>query len=172
MSRLANHTLYLNELDPLDGIAAVKDATNAIRDLHFDAIAFSGMSGALVAPSVAMALRKPMILARKPTDDSHAGKGVVEGALDAETYIIIDDFMSSGDTIRRIHTSVVKTAAEHPYRPHKIICVGIYLYRDKKLYTAKNAATRIGLADIISAMPVPPQVQTCEYTGVPIPQYP
>lgn len=168
MSRLTNHTLYLNELDPVDAINAVQGTTRAIRDLHFDAIAFSGMSGALVAPSVAMALRKPMILARKDTDDSHAGRGVVEGALDADTYIIIDDFISYGDTVRRIHSSIT-TAAEKHIRPHKIICVGIYLYRYNELYTAKNADVRGGLRDIISAMPVPPATTLCDYTGVPIP---
>jgi orotate phosphoribosyltransferase len=166
-----NHSLYLHSLDPIEGIAAVRRAKRAIKGLRFDAIAFSGMSGALVAPSVAMSLRKPMILVRKQSDDCHAGGGAVEGALDAETYIIIDDFISSGDTLKRIHASVVK-ASEHSYRARKIACVGIYLYRYNELYVAENATSRPGLADIISAMPVPPQVQTCEYTGVPIPQYP
>lgn len=172
MSRLTNHTLYLNELDPHDGMIAVQGASRAIRDLRFDAIAFSGMSGALVAPAVAMALQKPMILARKSTDDSHAGRGVVEGALEANTYIIIDDFMSSGDTIRRIHDSVTAAAATHHIHPHKIICVGIYLYRYNELYTAENKRNRGVLEDIISPMPEPQKTWVCEYTGAVIPQYP
>jgi adenine/guanine phosphoribosyltransferase-like PRPP-binding protein len=67
----------------------------------FDAIAFTGNSGAIYAPPVALALNKPMILVRKSEVSSHSSRDV-EGLKSAKTYIILDDIVSSGATVRRV----------------------------------------------------------------------
>lgn len=78
-------------------------AVRALRawDQHFDAIAFSGMSGALIGPGVALRMNKEMIMVRKPTAtgarDSHSDHWV-EGDTAAGNYIIVDDFIDSGKT--------------------------------------------------------------------------
>lgn len=172
--RLSNHTSYLNELDPEQGIRAVQDGTRRLRDIDFDAIAFSGMSGALVAPAIAMALRAPLLLVRKDTDDSHAGKGRVEGALDAETYVIVDDFISSGATLKRMHAMINSALSVHrrAYPGNKpAICVGVFLYRYNEFYTAENVrdSGHAWLSDII--VPSPPKMvvkEQCGYTGIPV----
>lgn len=72
----------------------------------FDAIAFSGMSGAAVAPILAYLLSKGLIIVRKQSDleadNSHA-TGVVEyGGSEWQRVLIVDDFVSSGSTVKRI----------------------------------------------------------------------
>ena len=88
------------------------------RKLKFDAIAFRGLSGAVVAPMVALALKKTMIAVRK--SNSHGIK--VCGDLGAQSYLIIDDFISSGVTIRKIVTGIDRASLNEP------ACVGIVLY--------------------------------------------
>lgn len=63
----------------------------------FDSIAFRGMSGALVGPAVAATLDKEMIMVRKPKT-SHSIH-VVEGFIASQSYVIVDDFVSSGATV-------------------------------------------------------------------------
>lgn len=66
----------------------------------FDAIAVSGASMMLIAPIVAYKLKKNVILVRKPEEVCNSSYRV-EGK-HSQTYIIIDDLVASGDTIRRI----------------------------------------------------------------------
>lgn len=76
------------------------------KKLEFDSIAFSGMSGAIVAPLVAMELNKPIILIRRSTQHTHSGRHIeYSDSIQKEkckSYIIIDDFIASGDTVKRI----------------------------------------------------------------------
>ena len=88
------------------------------RKLKFDAIAFRGLSGAVVAPMVALALKKTLIAVRK--SNSHGIK--VCGDLGAQSYLIIDDFISSGVTIRKIVTGIDRASLNEP------TCVGVVLY--------------------------------------------
>lgn len=91
-------------------------------NIQFDAVAFRGISGAILGPQIALALGKSMILVRKPNDGSHAQQqfsyfgGVadriltplVEGDINARTYIIVDDFQSSGVTAKAIRKEIAK----------------------------------------------------------------
>ena len=88
------------------------------RKLKFDAIAFRGLSGAVVAPMVALALKKTLIAVRK--NRSHGIK--VCGDLGAQSYLIIDDFISSGETVRKIVTGIERASIDEP------TCVGAVLY--------------------------------------------
>jgi len=71
-----------------------------IMNKEFDSIAFRSMSGALLAPPVAAILGKSLIMVRKE-ENSHSSHKV-EGDIFAKTYIIVDDFTSSGKTARTI----------------------------------------------------------------------
>lgn len=81
----------------------------SIHQSEFDAIAFRGVSGAVIAPILAWELDKVLIPVRKFWDeeDSHA-YATVEGdgwlyADRAPRVVIVDDFISSGTTINTIH---------------------------------------------------------------------
>lgn len=90
----------------------------AIRDT-FDGIAFTGLSGALIAAPVAVRLKMPMLAIRKQ-DGSHSGCAV-EGDRLIKNYIIIDEMVSSGNTIDTIRTKCTDFNSSHN--------VGIVLYR-------------------------------------------
>lgn len=94
-------------------------ATTALKGWlsEFDAIAFRGMSGALIAPVVASRLKKSLIMVRKPNDDSHSTHKV-EGDSAARRYIILDDFCCNGDTQRAIREAITTFAP-------KAVCLGV-----------------------------------------------
>jgi len=83
----------------------------------FDAIAFTGTSGAALAYPLSLRLKKPLISIRK--GQSHFGR-TFEGCLDAKSYLIIDDFIDGGATVNRILREVRKVS--------KAVPMGIYLY--------------------------------------------
>lgn len=76
--------------------------------VEFDAIAFTGVSGALCAPVVAFILHKPLIVVRKEDDRSSHSCMTVEGDMGARTFIVVDDFFSSGRTLCRIIEEIRK----------------------------------------------------------------
>ena len=83
----------------------------------YDTVAFCGMSGALVAPMIALALNKELVLVRKKGDKCNS-QYKVEGNGDVKRYIIVDDFVSSGRTVGHIQRSLYK------FSP-KAECVGV-----------------------------------------------
>lgn len=80
----------------------------------FDAIAFTGMSGCLIGPPVAMALGKEVIMVRKPDTSTHSGYEV-EGDYNAKRYIIIDDFRQTGETENRIVHAIKRDIPDAEY---------------------------------------------------------
>lgn len=109
----------------------------------FDTIAFCGMSGALVAPAVAVRLRKWMTLVRKPSDGLSHGMRV-EGAVQGR-YMILDDFISEGDTVRRIQEAILKVNPE-------MYCVGICTYKDPRV-RLRNSNEFGGIGDLFIEHP-------------------
>lgn len=98
---------------------------------EFDAIAFRGMSGAMVAPQVAVKLKKSLLMVRKG-EDCHS-YSAVEGEFDIKSYVIVDDLVDTGKTIQTIINSI-KSAITGPGRiksegkgPN---CIGMVFYND------------------------------------------
>lgn len=89
---------------------SIDGAVEVLKHYEFDAIAFRGMSGALIAPSIALRLNKSMILVRKGDDTSHSGMQA-EGDITARTYVIVDDFQSTGNTAKEIVKGVRRFAS-------------------------------------------------------------
>lgn len=91
--------------------------------IPFDSIAFTGSSGAAMAYILSAELGIPLICVRKETDNSHYTKshGVLEGFVKAQRYVFVDDFISSGETFRK-----VKEVVEG--KLYRAQCVGIILY--------------------------------------------
>ena len=90
------------------------------RGLQFDAIACRGVSSLLISPIVAMRLNKSLIVVRKGEKTHSAYK--VEGDHGAKRYLIIDDFIDSGDTIREIAKDIFDVNKDAQ-------CVGFIAYR-------------------------------------------
>lgn len=107
----------------------VDKAADGLSALNFDAIAFTGLSGALLASAVALRMKKLLYCVRKYGENRHSTHEV-EGPIGILRYIIIDDFIQTGATIRRI-ISQVRQHSDNQAR-----LVGIWLYRDENLITS------------------------------------
>lgn len=99
--------------------------------LPFEAVAFRGLSGSLVAPVVAFRLGKNLIGVRKCRTSSHADRAV-EGFI-GQDYIIVDDFIETGDTCRQIIKEVDAESLDRGIEAGK--CVGVFLYREQYILT-------------------------------------
>lgn len=122
--------LYLNTIN--EAFAALA-AFNEHRP--FDSIAFTGTSGAAVAYPLSFLLGKRLTCIRKEDEDSHfrvfaRGKRV-EGCVNPRRYVIVDDCICSGNTVRSIEKAIKEVSPGAKL-------IGIYLYSDA--YT-----TRCGL---------------------------
>ncbi len=99
----------------------------AFRQKHpFDAIAFTGTSGAALAYPLSLRLKVPLICVRNPLIKNHSNH-MVEGCYSAKRYIIIDDLIDVGNTIKRIVDGIniaykVERAATKP----KLIAIWLY----------------------------------------------
>jgi len=102
------------------------------RELKFTHIAFRGSSGAAMAFPVSMITGIPLIHVRKLTERSHGYP--IEGYGNCEKYIIIDDFICTGKTVKGITNSL-----------KDIECVGIITYNSdtKSEYVITRGRKRI-----------------------------
>lgn len=102
----------------------IKAIKNNIGANRFKSIAFTGVSGALVAPIIAVNLKKHLIVVRKTPISSHSSR-LVEGQ-NKGSFVIVDDFMCSGETITYMLSEINKFMISGR-------CLCIYLYNDKNI---------------------------------------
>ena len=106
-------------LNPELRLMTLENIIRILKVHDFDAIAFSGLSGALFAPMVAMGLNKTLLAVRKG-EPCHSGRQV-EGDYNARRYVILDDFIAAGGTVRHI-LEEIRDAAPNAE------CIGILEY--------------------------------------------
>lgn len=133
----------------------VKKTSKAVsklkRRLKFQCLAATGNSGLLLAGAISYKLGMPLLIVRKPGDSCHDTLKVNGYRTNGTCrYLILDDLIASGDTVRRIVKEIDKASAKeieeeqtkrktiesswHPqYWPPKLDipvpqCVGILLY--------------------------------------------
>jgi hypothetical protein len=75
---------------------------------EFDSIAFTGMSGACTAPTLALRLNKELIMVRKDNDTDCHEPRKVHGNDKCKNYVIVDDFTSSGETAERVQREIFR----------------------------------------------------------------
>lgn len=122
-------TSYLHcMLDPREFQRRVPIAKQVLAKHDYDSFAFRGMSGALLAAPLANMLDKTMIAVRKPGVDCHTSRAV-EGDSAARRYIIVDDVICTGSTVRAIIRAI-----KH-FAPHAE-CIGILSWND--LYSTSH----------------------------------
>lgn len=122
---------YLYDVYDVKRLPWIVDATaKAIEKFHkrkaIDAIAFSGTSGAAVAYPLSVKMGFPLICIRKDGTESHY-YSTYEGVMDVKHYIIVDDCISSGDTIRRIKKEVSNRCRSAKLK-------GVFLYNHANCY--------------------------------------
>jgi adenine/guanine phosphoribosyltransferase-like PRPP-binding protein len=74
---------------------------------EFDAFVVTGNSGTIFGGVLAMAMKKNLILVRKPSDDGHSCYKV-EGDMGSKSYVFLDDFIGSGATFKRTTEKMIE----------------------------------------------------------------
>lgn len=92
----------------------------------FQAIAFSGSSGAALAFCVAAKHKIPLIYIRKKNEECHGSPIEFNGStVEVRQYLIVDDFISSGSTMNYIIDKIrnyTKGHKAYPAKPMGIFC--------------------------------------------------
>lgn len=107
----------------------------------FGAIAFRGASGSALAYPLSARLNIPLIYVRKSIEPSH-GFSIEGTQRNIKRYVIIDDFLESGRTIKAIIAAIDRK--EDSFNDGKTECVGIIFYDvephklNKKFFTYKK----------------------------------
>lgn len=96
----------------------------------FDAIAFTGSSGASLGFVLGIAMGIPVIYVRKKEEKTHGN--VIESNTrgNIRKYIIVDDFICTGNSIRRVIDQIDQFSTKDGMKAPQ--CVGIYLYDDNR----------------------------------------
>lgn len=89
-----------------------------------DAIAFTGSSGAAIAFPLALRYKLPLIMVRKPHEDSHGYFVDCNYAGLIKNFMIVDDFVCTGKTVRQILAKIAIRSRRNGDRPPT--CIGIY----------------------------------------------
>lgn len=121
-SRIHPGTQYMGHaLSPEKLATSVADVSRVLRAVRgaFDGLAFRGMSGAAIGFPVCAATGIPPIVVRSSKVSSHSTYAA-EAVVDVSRYVIVDDFVDSGETLKAISDALAPAA-----------CVGVVLYADK-----------------------------------------
>jgi adenine/guanine phosphoribosyltransferase-like PRPP-binding protein len=98
------HSSYLGTL-LLDQSTAVAKAIETLGDVQdeFDAFVCTGVSGMLLAPTLAFCMGKRLAVVRKRDDkDNHAMCRIEHNLLEGDRWLFVDDLIASADTIQRV----------------------------------------------------------------------
>lgn len=126
------HSIYQNVDYTKLVNAAIRRTKEIAVKVKFDAIAFTGTSGAAMAYPLSYKLKIPLICVRKDKSNyQNYSDYDIEGIINAKKYLIVDDFMSSGDTVRRI---ISKIKERMPIaKPIGILLYNIYPSESRKV---------------------------------------
>ncbi len=109
----------------------VEEAVSRLANYEFDSIICRGRSGLCIAAIVAYLMNKTLVIVNKNGHSPHCNESVSYHD-SPRVAIILDDFVSSGTTVRECY---IETSRKIP----NIKIVGIYLYKD----TSKKPETII-----------------------------
>lgn len=100
---------------------------DAVNGLPIDVIAVTGVSGLTVGSAVAYETGIPLCVVRKGRDSIHCDF-TVEYDQSFSSYIIVDDLVSTGDTLDNIHKAIRNASPDStPF------CSKVYLYNQPKI---------------------------------------
>jgi adenine/guanine phosphoribosyltransferase-like PRPP-binding protein len=134
---------YISPLfDPKQLRSISRKAAMFLKKQEFDAIAVRGISGMTVGSIVSYLLDKPLIIVRKgkPVEPCHSSY-TVESSIDSGTYIIIDDLISSENTIKTI-VDEIKTVSS------KLKPVGVYLWKEAYGHPTITTRTKLKVLNV------------------------
>lgn len=148
---MPSHPSYLEDLFIPGNMARIaENAAKALEHPYFaevDFICGTGMSGTPIAGAIAARVNKsPMLIRKEPTthDTTLALYGLERPG---SQYIIVDDCISSGDTMRRI-IDAVSEGATFGNIPRAIFLYGRWNTKDTRWIDAENGYPMILIVNI------------------------
>jgi adenine/guanine phosphoribosyltransferase-like PRPP-binding protein len=142
---------------------AITHATRLVENYKVEAIAFSGVSGASLGYILGYTLGVPLMCIRKPRERAHY-YGTLEGCTSARRYMIVDDFIATGDTVRNIMETITKECNDS-------VCVVMMMFnQDDRQRTFYHRDVRTVIdgdhplfdEDCRGALTISNSTQTCE----------
>lgn len=117
-------------MHPSDLAAKIKKAVEYFgvlkSKMKIDAIAYTGSSGAAIAFPLAIAHEIPIIYVRKEGERSHGTEIECNYTEEIETYIVVDDFIATGNTIRRVMSKIKDRAKRFSWDGPE--CLGVLVF--------------------------------------------
>ncbi len=116
-------TDYLDAFDHKKRQVAIDKCISILKAFSEDVgLVFTGLSGQLIGIPLAHTTNRPFAIVRQVPSYHSCLK--VEGYIHVSQYIIIDDFIESGKTIKTIIKEMTKASP-------KAKCIGILLYEER-----------------------------------------
>lgn len=75
-----------------------------VREVPFNTIVVTGVSGLLMGPILAHTTRKSLLVVRRDGESTHSPERL-EGTIGGR-YLFVDDFICKGDTATRVHNEI------------------------------------------------------------------
>jgi hypothetical protein len=129
-----NHTFPMGSygwsgMDPKDFAKNLRAASRRFKEIRtqheFQAIAFSGSSGCAIGFTLGLIHKIPLIYVRKDKEESHGRSVEYNGSEEVKNYLIVDDFICTGATVRKIIDKIdkfAKNAEVYPATPCAVLC--------------------------------------------------
>jgi orotate phosphoribosyltransferase len=122
------HSNYLENIFSNNKVfrKTIREIVKSLKQLNFDYLIGTGLSGSCVIPTVALRLNKLFAIVRK--DLKHHGYFEIEGLPREDkqlSYLILDDFISTGATVDRIFTKMQDSIVRK-----SDLCIGLFSYKD------------------------------------------
>jgi hypothetical protein len=156
----------------IESLARVVRTAAALGPL--DAIAFRGVSGCAVGFPVGFVTGMPMIVVRKPGEDSHRDakfEGVIgywygdRRQRPLRSYVILDDFVGGGATCRAIAHEIRDRHMRRFGAEPPPTCVGVIAYRGD--YSPASIREKSRRLEVAIGYPVPYMVLPSDEGGLP-----
>jgi len=128
------HTTFL--LNPKLRNEIIAQCSNSLKQYSslFDTVACCGTSGLLVVPQITEILNKNILIVRKKNEQRYS-PFLYEGVV-PKNYIIIDDLICSGKTIKHILRTIKEDVPAAK-------CFGVYCFmKDKCAYANNNSCNK------------------------------
>jgi len=128
---MGNHAMYLRDM-----MQKPRETLNAAREnldkIEFDAIVCCGVSGLLLAPTLALYMDKHLAVVRKVSDSNHSEFNVESNMEDGDSWIFVDDLTATGNTQSYVRERMAKLGHGNT--------VGAYLYTEQMFHRYRGGA--------------------------------
>lgn len=104
------HASYLNKVfNRKEQDHTIREIKRILKEKNivFDGFIVTGVSGIAMGSIVARAMRKDLVIVRKPKDGTHSSYNV-ENYKSNKKYIFLDDLIASGATLDRVKESLIE----------------------------------------------------------------